>query len=96
MKRVYFLNNITNEVIEGDFDESQTGPLKEVTTVRGKCHTSSSTKFWYSKNELVVDIFVTHFKNYGIESIIEKYNLDKQEAKTYLESALDKYPETFI
>lgn len=97
MKKVFYINVKTNEVVEGTEVVIMTAcPLKQVETAHGTMYVSTLTKFRNSKRELMEEEFADNFKILGMDRLMEKYKLNVFDANEYLEGALERFPEKFI
>lgn len=97
MKKVFFITIRDNAVIEGRIVENNNpSPVNEIITENGKMYVPKNEMLWHDKNELMVNEFVTMYRILGLNNMMLRYTLTKEEAEKYLELAMDRFPEKFI
>jgi len=88
---------IKGKLIEGIEINSGNSFLRQIKSDNGDIHTMPfSHKVWESKEERTVALFTMNSKKLSVDDIMVKYHLTREEAKTALEEALEKYPDKFI
>lgn len=96
MKKVYFINVTNDKIIEGELIPT-CKILQQINTETGTVYVPSTIKLWENKSEMMAVTFANCYKNgMDIDTMIDRFHLDGQEAQGYLENALKKFPEKFI
>lgn len=96
MKKVYCIGVTNDRIIEGELVPN-CKILQQINTSEGPVYVPSMIKLWENKSEMMTVTFANCYKNgMDIDTMIDRFQLDRQEAQGYLENALKKFPEKFI
>lgn len=96
MKKVYCINVTNDKIIEGELVPN-CKILQQINTETGTVYVPSTIKLWENKTEMMATTFANCYRiGMDIDTMLQRFKLDRSEAQEYLDEALKKYPEKFI
>ena len=96
MKKVYCIGVTNDRIIEGELIPA-CKILQQINTETGTVYVPFTIKLWENKSEMMATTFADCYRiGMDIDTMLQRFDLDRAEAQEYLDEALKKYPEKFI